>query len=287
MVSSINSHEDNTFYNYRTPLIDGENVSVVEDTYLNGLFSASSGLEWYQNGDVRYLRFLAPELESASGTIASTSDVDQRVSFSIQEPRATLNARGSVNALYAVGNTLTSTIAGVSTTNVTFAVVNHYCFCAAVFSNDSLTDLIRFLYMGWLREPIYTGGADTVIRGLCAISFYNSTLEAFRVDTPNVADLSVPLSTADDVITNPPITCGGDASDIILRDSAAPNYAVGKLYNCVSLPATAQIGQLWKNTGPDPDTGLAHTSNNTDKYLVVMPWGGRKLGMRIWTEGFV
>jgi hypothetical protein len=36
-------------------------------------------------------------------------------------------------------------------------------------------------------------------------------------------------------------------------------------------------------TGVDPETGLAYTNSNVNKYLVVMPWGGKKLAMRIWT----
>lgn len=47
------------------------------------------------------------------------------------------------------------------------------------------------------------------------------------------------------------------------------------------MPATCNVGELWRNTGAyDGDA----SASEQDIYLCIMPWGTRKLGMRVWTE---
>jgi hypothetical protein len=297
MTNLINSHEYNVFYNYIVPLEQGL-VTVHNATMLNTFFETKLGtanVNWrnHNNGGAYYLRFLAPGLEMKTEAINSFNNGNMRVTFEALRVNLKINTNNQNTATYnAIPNDVGVGNIAFTTNPKSFAVINSYSLAIATF-NTALTTLTRFVYIGWLREPSYTNGGvgGNTPLGVVAIDTLraasNNYIRPANVNTTT----QLTLSTANNAITNPPITCnivtpGADATDIVIRDDAAPNYAIGKLYNCVSLPNEAVVGQIWKNTGIDPETGLAYTSSNTDKYLVVMPWGGRKLGMRIWTEGY-
>jgi hypothetical protein len=292
MPNLINTYADNVFYNYATPLVRGESAAMNNTDFNNGLTNffteklGAVGTAWRQDSGFWFMRFPAPGLEMKTGNMSSGTQLGfQRAAVRFFARTAQINANtANTNNLDLVGDTLSVSLGTSNASNVSFACINDYALTFCYFTDNTFSVLRKFCYVGWLREPSFTG-TSIGVRGLCVINRTSiPSLTTVRPTTEN-ATASTNLSNADNSITNPPITCGGDASDIIIRDDSAPNYAIGKLWNCVSLPNEAVVGQIWKNTGPDVD-GYTE-SDNTNKYLVVMPWGGRKLGMRIWTEGFV
>lgn len=314
MPNTINQHEGNTFYNYLTPVVRGSAGVISRDGFFYNFLETAYGPingNWAgydsitpssTSGRVWRVRFPAPGLEQMTGAIPN-GGIHQAASN--LKCRAVLNFddgwyAGDLHS-YTLGNTInggsldtgSNKSFGEFPKQVVFAVANDYCFQTAVFSDSSLTSMVYYIYMGWLRDPAYNG--DVFPRGLVAIYYkasngYNRAVRVGTENAPpynNVANLSI----GNNSITNPPIVCtnetpGADATDVLIRENSAPNFAIGRLYNCVSLPNTAVIGQLWQNNGVDVDTGLPHTSPNTNKYLVVRSWGGRKLGMRIWSENY-
>ena len=136
------------------------------------------------------------------------------------------------------------------------------------------------LYMGWLKNPGYTG--NQYPRNFAYMLNSANTLRATLVNATGTTN----FSTAANSITNPTIACevatsGADATDIIFRDDTSPNNAIGKPYNMISLPSSFAVGNIYTNNGVDPDGG------DNNKWLCVGNWGSRKLGVRVWTEGYI
>lgn len=295
MPSLINTdNAGNTFYNYITPVINGETKSSRDINYTTFLNTAWGG-GYCSDSDGAYnfyIRPPAPGIETKTGTVSSTKSTYRfNVGKVFAANAVTTGLAGSTSESHmSTGVTYAS---GFSTSNVTFAVANAYSFIMCTFSANSLLSLQRFSYTGWLRESVYTGSAIYPL-GAVSINLWQSGggSNSSRVNVVGGTTTSL-LSTAADSITSPPIVCTpgtdpGDgsetATDIVIRDAAAPNNPVGKLWNCIDLPSSSVVGGLYKNTGNyDGDS----SESEQDVYLCVMPWGTRKLGMRVWTENVV
>lgn len=281
----------NTFYNYITPVIRGESMGVGTQmrsnvsSFLATALGASGG-NWIAVFGGYNLRVPAPGLEMKTAPVTGNLDGDARMEyypFSGEPVTISSNNVASGGGYNRVG--VTSSPYTYNPLDKFFAVINDYAAVSACFSSDFST-LKRFLYLGWLREPVYTGPGVGVL-GLVAIgaSGAGSIFTAVRPSAENLSD-SISLSTAANSITTPPINCSiatpvADATDITIRDAASPHNPVGKLWNCIQLPASCNVGELWRNVGVDADGG----GSDQDVYLCVMPWGTAKLGMRVWTEG--
>ena len=283
----------NTFYNYITPTIRGQTINPTNVYFLDSFLATHLGAKnttWSSDDFQQYgIRFPASGLEMKTGAVNAVSYGDQRVVFatnshfiSVNTTNTTGRASNAVSISPAYAN-------NVSASNVVFSVINNFSIVYCAFSDFTLSSLNTFFYLGWLREPAYTG-TTVGIRGLCAIRWVNTaSLSAIRPASEN-STTAITLSTAANAITSPPISCTvgtasatGEATftDIVIRDAASPNNPVGKLWNCIDMPATCNVGELWRNNGAYDGDGTASTQ---DVYLCVMPWGTRKLGMRVWTE---
>jgi hypothetical protein len=293
MPNLINEHEDNVFYNYRTRLVLGESLGGNTSGLLNTFLAqklGSSGVNWFNSGVTYGLRFAAPGLEMKTANITTTSSGAARAYLSTNFRTSQVNSNNTVSTSgNYVGEGSTANVNSLSS-DVTYAIINSYSLIYCSF-NSTFTTIRKFVYLGWLREPSYTG-TSVGVRGLaCLYNMQGISISGYVSPTAENATGATTLSTADNAITNPAITCsiatpGADWSDIVIRDNSAPNNAIGKLYNCISVPNSFTVGQIIKNTGVDPETGLAYTSANINKYRVVMPWGGRMLAMRVWSEGY-
>lgn len=290
---------DTYFMNYATPLVRGETYGPLSSssnpTPLYSLLEqklGAIGTTWGISGDSYVLRLPAPGLEMKSGVVPGGSvffsdagSRDARFCFSTGVRRVIINSNNSPNTVN--GNQLS--LGGTNNifpqaADVSFAIINDYAIALATFRSAQNWTLSQFKYLGWLKDSPFVSQA-VVTRQVTAITI--SQTQSFQGGIRPLLEnntIAVNYSLGNNSITNPPISCGGDVTDIIMRDATEPNYAIGKLWHCVSLPPEAEQGQIWKNNGPDLD-GYPQTSN-TNKYLVICPWGGRKLGMRIWTEGF-
>jgi len=280
MPSLINTdNAGNVFFNYVTPVEQGQ-PGRPNSSILNGLAT------YFQGPGRCNIRFNAPGLETKSGAI--TSDI-----FNNPAARVTPFFGGTnmgIDAIMtATGNTnqhfrILSAVNLVST-DFCFCVANQYSLVAAAFTTQARTTLRSFIYVGWTRENVFGN-----LLGVIGINYMTpSTLDAQRPQSIN-GSIGIVLSTAADAITSPPIVCTpgtdpGDGSetwtDIVIRDAAAPNNPVGKLWNCVDAPANYTVGGLYKNVGAYDADG---STSEQDIYLCVMPWGERKLLMRVWTE---
>lgn len=282
----------NVFYNYITPVLKGLGNSwgyIHNDTYINFFTEATSrvGGAFYYSSSNYSLRLPPTSLEFKTGSIASHTTGNTRFYFgNYGRPlNLQINSHTTTNSFTSVsvnnGN-WTSTIG-----NKLFMIWSANAFVQAMFSDD-LTSCQFFRYAGYLREPAFDDSSLSSL-GFVGILGKPGTIIASR---PAVigGSTAAALSTAADAITSPPIVCTagtdpGDGSetftDIVIRDAASPNNPVGKLWNCIDMPATCNVGELWRNTGAyDGDA----SASEQDIYLCVMPWGTRKLGMRVWTE---
>jgi hypothetical protein len=272
----------NVFYNYVTPTIQGEVHTPT--TFADGMTSLLSqkllSNKWIFTGQDFYFTLPAPGLENRTGTVSSS---DYRFRWYGNLPGTYVNSSNAISGINQVG---TAILIGVSTANKKiFCTLNDYAFTFAVF-DTALNNLERFHYLGWLREPVYSGNQSPA--GLTIIRRSNWPLY-IRPASANLTSSSS-LSTEANSITSPPIVCTpgtdpGDGSetwtDIVIRDAAAPNNPVGKLWNCVDAPANYTVGRFYKNVGAYDADG---STSEQDIYLCVMPWGERKLLMRVWAE---
>lgn len=279
----------NVFYNYITPVVKGVTSTIyVGNNYstdFETLITTSGNTfntytaynsDWLGNATwVNYrIRFAAPGLETRS-------DTRYRTNLSKAGGRYFPN-----NASGSAAEIVDYTI--LSAQNMSFCCFNQYAFVIASF-NGVTTSPSSFQYIGYLREPSYDD-AFSYPRGFVSIHWHSGgSVSGKRVNIENVA-ATTNLSTAANSITSPPIVCTtgtdpGDGSetftDVVIRDAAAPNNPVGKLWNCIDMPATCNVGELWRNTGAHDGDASA---SEQDTYLCIMPWGTRKLGMRVWTE---
>ena len=277
----------NTFYNYLTPLVKGEAGKSIDNmtAFLNQAIGSSNHLLDAPNFH-RYIRFPAPGIETKTGTVSSNASTYR---IRVNETVTSFNQYFGGYPRITTGNSSANTTSfesidgssGDSSSKFCFRVANSYSFASATFSSNELTTLDSFVYFGWLKEPQYTG--NPYPRGLVFLQSQTGTY--FRPTTENATGTTA-LQSAANTITTPSITCsistpGADTTDVIIRDGVSPNNAIGKLYNCVVLPAACVVGGIYKNTGVDPE------GSNQDKFLCIMNWGTKKLGMRIWSEGFV
>jgi len=283
----------NTFYNYITSTEGkitgwpGANI----DGFFNGVFGVSNWV--YRSVDSNYYyRFIAPGLEQRTGAVTTSTffqncrvnhfvgNTSQPNVYALQLSPHTVNGATSVTTQNGTAN-------NSAATDIVFRVGNNFAWSQAEFSDVSLSTLKRFLYVGYLRERSYNS-SFSYPQGLVLIDYKligGSTY--FRVQSANNTATSN-LSSAANAITSPPIVCtpatnSGSATwtDVVIRDAAAPNNPVGKLWNCVDAPASYTVGGLYKNVGAyDADGSISEQ----DVYLCVMPWGERKLLMRVWTE---
>jgi len=279
----------NTFYNYITPVLKGESRTSVTNM-LDAFFTTAIGAvgtNWNTVGFAYGIRLPASGLEMKTGSGVTWENGNGRLNFSMSDNRIFGNSSNVNSSAYSVFGIQGNTQPPLQNTFASFAVINNFAFVYCRF-NPALTVFDDFIYAGWLREPVYTG-TTVGVRGLTLIRKTVNTLVTYRPLVENSTS-SLSLSTAADAITSPPIVCTpgtdpGDGSetwtDIVIRDAATPNNPVGKLWNCVDAPANYTVGGLYKNVGAYDADG---STSEQDIYLCVMPWGERKLLMRVWAE---
>lgn len=280
---------DTVFYNHYTPLVPGEalNLNSLATSPVLDFMATKLGpmnTNWALQFGVLYYRLPAPGFEIKTADVTAVNSASGRVYLQLGSEN--IDTRFNVNM--DVPGTFTSVNVPGTTHSFAnparwFLTVNDYSMVVCKLALTTNTPL-AFSYIGWLREPAILGTIPNRIRGHVIYNSANGNTPAGArpVIQNNASQISLSTDTS---VINLPITCGGDATDVLIRDSASPNFYIGKLSNCVSLPGEAQIGTIWKNNGPDPD-GYPVT-NNTNKYLVACNLGTRKLGMRIWTEDFI
>lgn len=145
----------------------------------------------------------------------------------------------------------------------------------------------NFISLGWLRNPLYGGGAFPRNAYWLALSSDITGSRARRITAENDGlsqAFQVPTTSNADPIANYPVNCqvetfGANTTELYLRDNVAPNKAIGYVPNLLKTSLQIPIGQIYRNTGIDPD------GSNIDTWICVGVFGSERILMRVWTEG--
>lgn len=146
-----------------------------------------------------------------------------------------------------------------------------------------------FVSYGWLNNSIYSGSA--FVRSAYVLVLHSSPSQNLgrrpSAENTNIAsNFRIPQPQNADPIANYPISCqsatpGANATEFYLRDNAAPNKAIGYVPNLLKTSLQIPVGQVYRNTGIDPD------GSNMNTWLCVGVLGSERILMRVWTQGLV
>ncbi|WP_447914379.1 hypothetical protein [Microcystis aeruginosa] len=177
-----------------------------------------------------------------------------------------------------------------STNRAYYAVLNSmslsFFACSTNVGNLNNNDY-TFISLGWLRNPLYGGGAFPRNAYWLALSSDIAGSRARRIAAENDGlsqAFQVPTTSNADPIANYPINCqtatpGANATEFYLRDNVSPNKAVGYVPNLLKTSLQIPIGQIYLNTGIYPD------GSNMNTWICVGNIGSERLLMRAWTQG--
>lgn len=168
---------------------------------------------------------------------------------------------------------------------VYYAVLNAFSLniFSSRFSGNSLSGLYYFRSIGFVKNPLYSGIAfpRNAYSYLLSTGFVPS---GTRPDLENT-NASKALSVNDSIV-NYPVSCqiatsGANATEFYLRDDVAPNKAIGYMSNVLKSSLDIPIGQVYKNTGIDPD------GSNNPYWMCVGKIGNQSVLMRVWASGLL
>ena len=144
-----------------------------------------------------------------------------------------------------------------------------------------------FVSYGWLSNPIYTGSAYP--RNAYSL-FLNSNQTLRSAGRPSAEnspvrqDFQIPKETTADSIANYPVSCqsatpGANTTELYLRDNTSPHKAMGYVPNLLKTSLQIPVGQVYRNTGIDPD------GSNMNTWICVGVFGSERILMRVWAQG--
>lgn len=143
-----------------------------------------------------------------------------------------------------------------------------------------------FMSMGWLSNPLYSGSAFPRNAYYLFLSSQNPRVGArpSAENTSSGVNFQIPTGTTADPIANYSIACqtatpGANTTELYLRDNVAPNKAIGYIPNVLKTNLQIPIGQIYLNTGLDPDGSIMNT------WICVGIFGSERILMRVWTGG--
>ena len=162
-------------------------------------------------------------------------------------------------------------------------------FSIARNGSDLVSVSGSFASYGWLNNSIYSGSA--FVRSAYVLVLHSSPAQNLgrrpSAENTNIAsNFRIPQPQNADPIANYPISCqsatpGANATEFYLRDDAAPNKAIGYVPNLLKTSLQIPVGQVYRNTGIDPD------GSNMNTWLCVGVLGSERILMRVWTQGLV
>jgi len=144
-----------------------------------------------------------------------------------------------------------------------------------------------FRSIGFVKNPLYSGSS---FPRNAYYYFLDSDLVyqiAGRPDLENTKvrkPIRIPTSESADPIANYPIFCqtatpGANTTDLLLRDNDLPHKAIGSVPNVLKSTLDIPVGQIYSNTGIDPD------GSNNPNWICVGKMGSESILMRVWAQG--
>ena len=282
------------------PLINSDNIGNYYMGFRSNLFAYDSRLMNGNNGT--QLRDLINQM----GTGLAVSDGNNAVSFRLPQsfdnsPNPTNTAEGRFRNRSIITNNV-SPFAN-SITYVTpngaisfdlelggawYFVVNStsVSMFRCNFTGNSLTpNSYFFIQVGWIKNPLYTGSNFPLNAYYFTLGNSANMRGGGRpevVNTNTRTPLRVPTGSTADSVANYSISCqtattGANVTDMVLFDNNAPNRAIGVCSNLLKTSLPIPVGQIYRNTGVDPDGG------NNPFWLCVGELGNERILMRVWT----
>ena len=155
------------------------------------------------------------------------------------------------------------------------------------FTGNSLNNSnYSFYSIGWVKNPLYSGTAFPRNAYYFVLNSNGNSRGGGRFNIENSSilnNLRVPTTGSADAIANYSITCqsatpGANTTDLVLRDNVSPNKALGIAPNLLKTSLPIPVGQIYRNTGVDPD-------GSTNPYWIcVGEYGSERVLMRVWVE---
>lgn len=179
-----------------------------------------------------------------------------------------------------------------STNRVHYGVLNNSSFSMfSILPNGADINNAEcfFASIGWLRNPLYSGSAFPRNAYYMFNVGINSSSGSGRPSAENstvLQRLQYPNSNIADPIANYSINCqtatpGANTTELYLRDNVAPNKAIGYVPNLLKTSLQIPVGQVYSNTGIDPD------GSNMNTWICVGIYGSERLLMRVWSSGLL
>jgi hypothetical protein len=161
---------------------------------------------------------------------------------------------------------------------------------ACVYSGDSLNpNAYFFRSIGFVKEPLYSGIAFPRNAYYYFLDSNQTFLSAGRPELENTSirkRIRLPVPGTADPIANYAISCqmatpGANATNLVLRDHDAPNKAIGIVPNLLKTTLNIPVGQIYRNSGIDPD------GSDNPHSICVGKIGNESILMRVWATGLV
>lgn len=281
-------------------LITSDNVGNYYMGFRSDLFAYDTRISGGNNAP--NLRDLINQLGSGLAVSNSTSAISFRLPQAFDtsnNPTTSSNGRFRENLLYtsnssSLSNALFYAVTGggvefnLSTAGAWYFVVNSFSvsmFRSNVSGNGLDTSNYQFRQVGWAKNPLYTGTNYPLNAYYYFLNSTASLRAGGRPTLPNTdtrTALRVPTGTSADSIANYSITCqtstpGANTTDLVLRDDASPNRAIGVASNLLKTSLAIPVGQIYRNTGVDPD------GSDNPFWICVGVMGSERILMRVRT----
>lgn len=140
---------------------------------------------------------------------------------------------------------------------------------------------------GWLLNPIYSSSAFPRNAYILILHSSSTRIQGFRPSAENssvVRHFQIPQLPEADPIANYPVSCqtatpGANTTELYLRDNTSPYKAMGYVPNLLKTSLEIPVGQVYRNTGIDPD------GSDMNTWICVGVFGSERILMRVWTQG--
>jgi hypothetical protein len=205
-----------------------------------------------------------------------------------------------------MGNPSTTTIdsryCGINCIDLLVRVLNRpSSYYWAVLNSHSLSIFVdnyvpgdqrhTFFSCGWLKNPLFPASVFVQNAYFLWMTGPGSGNRAagrpsFAFEVNNRQNFVFPIATIPDPIANYPVSCqsatpGANLTEFYLRDNVAPNKAVGYVPNVLKCSLPLSVGQIYRNTGIDPD------GSDNPYWRCVLKMGDESILMRVWATGLV
>lgn len=285
-------------------LINSDNVGNYYMGFRSDLFAYDTRLALGNNAP--NLRDLINQMEPGLAVSNSTSSIAFKLPQAFDtsnKPTTITNGRFRDSLIYSnnipsLSNALLYTVPGggdnfnLNLSGAWYFVVNSFSvsmFYSEIAGNSLNTISYTFRQVGWAKNPLYDSVNYPLNSYYLFLSNISNNRGGGRPTLPNndtKTALRVPTGSTADAIANYSITCqtstpGANATDLVIRDNDAPNRAIGVASNLLKTTLPIPVGQIYRNTGVDPD------GSNNPFWLCVGEYGNERILMRVWTQNLV